>query len=194
MLDTLRRLSVVAALVIAAGAALSASPAAAQWTKVRGDDSKIRLTHPIVDGTKATFTTRQQGGSMVTEHAAMYQSAETRLARALVVYEEIPSGDRLHTPADPEQIGALIAQTRAIKPEFGEPFDVLSGARQFTVRRFSSGGDLCFAFARTWDHGKTETVDAGNRATWGFACANPNDAVAGDTIADVLQGLDIDEG
>lgn len=193
MLDTLRRLSVAAVLAVIVGAALSAAPASAQWAKVRGADSKVRLTHPIVDNTQATFTTRQEGGTPAVQHAAMYQSPETRLARALVVYEEIASGDRLHSPADPDQIGNLIAQTRAAKPEFGEAFDVLSGERQFTVRRFSSGADLCFAFTRTWDQGKTEIVEAGNRATWGFACANPEDAVANDTIADVLAGLDIND-
>ncbi|WP_281684916.1 hypothetical protein [Thalassobaculum salexigens] len=194
MLDTLRRLSFAAALAVIAGAALSASPAEAQWAKVGSGETKVRLTHPIVDNTQATYTTRQQGGTPATQHAAMYQSKETRLARALVVYEEISSGDRLHSPADPEQIGNLIAQTRSAKPEFSEPFDVLSGARQFTVRRFSSGADLCFAFTRAWDQGKTEIVETGNRATWGFACANPNDAVANDTIADVLSGLTINDG
>ncbi|WPZ36364.1 hypothetical protein T8K17_09465 [Thalassobaculum sp. OXR-137] len=194
MRDSLRRLFFAVALVAAGGAVLSASPAEAQWAKVRSAESKIRLTHPIVENTQATYTTRQQGGSPATQHAAMYQSPETRLARALVVYEEISSGDRLHTPKDPDQIANLIGQTRGAKPEFSESFDVITGTRQFTVRRFSSGADLCFAFTRTWDQGKTEIVEAGNRATWGFACANPNDAVANDTIADVLSGLAINEG
>ena len=194
MRDSLRRLFFAVALVTAGGAMLSASPADAQWAKVRSAESKIRLTHPIVDNTNATFTTRQQGGSPAVQHAAMYQSKETRLARALVVYEEISSGDRLHTPGDPDQIGTLITQTRATKPEFSEAFDVISGTRQFTVRRFASGEDLCFAFTRTWDQGKTEIVEAGNRAAWGFACANPDDAVANDTIADVLSGLSINDG
>lgn len=194
MRETLRRLSFAAALAVIAGAALSAAPASAQWNKVRGAESKIRLTHPIVENTQATYTTRQDGGTPATQHAAMYQSTETRLARALVVYEEISSGDRLHSPDDPQQIGNLIGQTRGAKPEFGEAFDVISGTRQFTVRRFSSGADLCFAFTRAWDQGKTEIVQAGNRATWGFACANPNDAVANDTIADVLSGLAINDG
>ena len=194
MLDTLRRLSFATVLAVLVGAALSASTASAQWAKVRGADSKVRLTHPIVDNTQATYTTRQEGGTPAVQHAAMYQSKETRLARALVVYEEISSGDRLHSPDDPDQISDLIAQTRAAKPEFGESFDVITGTRQFTVRRFSSGQDLCFAFTRTWDQGKTEIVDAGNRATWGFACANPDDAVANDTIADVLAGLAINDG
>lgn len=194
MLDTLRRLSFAAALAVIVGAALTAAPASAQWAKVRSAESKVRLTHPIVEDTQATFTTRQDGGSPEIQHAAMYQSKETRLARALVVYEEIASGDRLHAPSDPDQIGDLIAQTRATKPEFSEPFDVISGTRQFTVRRFASGQDLCFAFTRTWDQGKTEIVEEGNRATWGFACANPNDAVANDTIADVLSGLSINDG
>lgn len=194
MLKTLRHLCFATTLAVVAGAALSASPASAQWAKVDSGETKIRLAHPIVADTQATYTTRQQGGTLASEHAAMYQSKETRLARALVVYEEISSGDRLHSPADPEQIGNLIAQTRSAKPDFSEPFDVLSDARQFTVRRFSSGADLCFAFTRTWDQGKTEIVEIGNRATWGFACANPNDAVASDTIADVLSGLTINDG
>lgn len=192
MLDNLRP-AVVVALVAMAGAALTGSPAAAQWDKVRSADSKVQLNHAIVADTQATFTTRQDGGTAATQHAAMYQSKKTRLARALVVYEEISSGNRLHTPDDPEQFGKVIAQTRSAPPTFGEPFSVISRDRQFTVRRFSSASDLCFAFTRTWDQGKTEVVEDGNRAAWGFACANPEDAVAEATIADVLDGLDISE-
>ena len=189
MLYSLRRLFVAAAVLVAAGVAFSAAPASAQWAKVHGGDSKVRLTHPIVDDTMATYTIRQQGASPVVQHAAMYQSTQNRLARALIVYEEVTSGDRLHTPDDPQQFADLVAQTRGAKPSFSEAFDVISRGRQFHVRRFASASDLCFAFTRTWDHGKTEVVEAGNRAAWGFACANPEDAVANDTIADVLDGL-----
>lgn len=189
MVKFLKRLVVTTALVATAAAVVPAH--AAQWQKVQRTESKVRLDHPIVADTMVTFTRKQEDGAAAAQHAAMYQSKQTKLARALIVFEETPADRTGSIPADPETVAPIIGQTRATKPTFGDRFEVISRDRRFSIRRFSSAPDLCFAFTRSWSQAQG---GADNRAAWGFACANPEDDVADATIADVLDGLSLDGG